>query len=555
MSQTSDSSSQPTAEVEGPKPNPGWWTLTKAAVAAKLLANHDVRYTVQNITPLVWFSPVNPLAPLADKPEQAAIGRKFDYPVGYNLQIIPRAYEAISFGQLRQMADSYDILRLLIENKKDQICQADWHIVPNDDIVPKKDQPKYEKDPRCAELRAFFNKPDGVNNWRTWLRALLEDMLVIDAMTLYPRLTRGGQLIGLDLMDGATIKPVIDAYGRRPAMPDVAYQQIIKGIPSVDYNSDELIYKPRNVRTNRVYGYSPVEQILITVNIALRRQLFQLEYYKDGSIPDTLFSMPDGWTPDQLAQFELMFNTMLSGNLSARRQAKFVPKDTKLINTREATLKDEYDEWLARVCCFAFGTNPQPFIKMMNRATAQTMKETADEEGVGPYVVTIEDMLTDIIHDYFGWTDLRFKFKPLAELDALKRAQADQLDVQTGIKSIDQVLRERNMAPIGMGNAIITPTGPIMLAPFIAGKVTGVPSIDSPEPDPTGEPQEPNEPAKPASGGAAKPKPSPASGKKPAKAPAKVKKASEDAAEEADAIIKAAMVASRLGGRSWVDKN
>jgi hypothetical protein len=533
MSQTSNTSSQPGDN------KPGLWTMTKAAIAAKLMASPDVRYTVQNITPLVWFSPVNPLAPLADKPEQAAIGRKFDYPVGYNLQIIPRAYEAISFGQLRQLADAYDILRLLIENKKDIIAQADWHIVPNDDVVPKKDQPKMMKDPRIAEMRAFFNKPDGVNNFRTWIRALCEDMLVIDATTIYPRLTVGGDLIGLDLIDGATIKPVIDAYGRRPADPDVAYQQIIKGIPSVDYTARELIYRPRNIRTNRVYGYSPVEQVLVTVNIALRRQLYQLEYYKDGSIPDTLFAMPDGWTPDQLAQFELMFNTMLGGNLAGRRQAKFVPKDTKLLNTREATLKDEYDEWLARVCCFAFSTNPQPFIKMMNRATAQTMKETADEEGVGPYVATIEDMLTDIMHEYKGYTDLRFKFKPLSELDPLKRAQSDQIDVTTGIKSIDQVLIERNMAPIGMGNAIITPTGPIMLEPFIKGTVTGVPSLDSPEPEPT----------EPTSGPSGVPAPTPAPSKKPTKGPGKVKKAQT----EAEKVIKMAMAAARLGGKSGSD--
>ena len=54
-------------------------------------------------------------------------------------------------------------------------------------------------------------------------------MLVIDAATLYPRYNRGGSLYALDVIDGATIKVLIDENGRTPAPPDPAYQQILHG--------------------------------------------------------------------------------------------------------------------------------------------------------------------------------------------------------------------------------------------------------------------------------------------------------------------------------------
>ena len=57
---------------------------------------------------------------------------------------------------------------------------------------------------------------------------LLEDMLVIDAATLYPRYNRGGSLYALDIIDGATIKPLIGEDGRAPEPPDPAYQQILQ---------------------------------------------------------------------------------------------------------------------------------------------------------------------------------------------------------------------------------------------------------------------------------------------------------------------------------------
>ena len=42
----------------------------------------------------------------------------------------------------------------------------------------------------------------------------------------------------------------------------------------------------------------------MTVNIALRRQLWQLDYFTEGSIPDALIGVPQGWTPDQIKQFQ-----------------------------------------------------------------------------------------------------------------------------------------------------------------------------------------------------------------------------------------------------------
>src|ERR1700744_523735 len=113
MSQTSDTSSQP---AESGARKPSLTTLAKATLASWLISSKDVAYQVSNITPSTWFSPVQPLNPLAQNPAQNAVGRQYDYMTGYNLQTTPRADSAVSFAQLRQLADSYDLLRLLIEN-------------------------------------------------------------------------------------------------------------------------------------------------------------------------------------------------------------------------------------------------------------------------------------------------------------------------------------------------------------------------------------------------------------------------------------------------------
>lgn len=418
-----------------------------------------VRYLVSDVLPSTWMSPNQPLAPI----EQQERGRAWDYPVGYNTWIQPRSNSPIGFATMRGMADGYDLLRTLIENKKDQLMQLEW-------VIQRTDGKKSaENDARIKEITAFFRFPDKVNPWKTWLRAAMEDMLVIDALTIYPRMTRGGKVYSLDLIDGATIKPVITAEGRRPLPPDVAYQQVIKGVPMADYAADQLVYFPRNVRTNRVYGYSPVEQIIMTVNIALRRQIYQLEYYTSGSVPDTLIALPEGWSPEQIAMFDQYWQSILSGQTAVRRQAKFIPNGSLIHDTRAATLKDDYDEWLARVCCFAFGTSPQPFIKMMNRATAETLKESANEEGVRPWTITVKDLMDLMIWTYWGYDDLEFAWKPSIEGDPVKRAQADDYDIRNGARSVDEVRTDRKLEPIGMSNAVYTAAGPQLLQPIIDG--------------------------------------------------------------------------------------
>ena len=221
--------------------------------------------------------------------------------------------------------------------------------------------------------------------------------------------------------------------------PDVAYQQILKGLPAVDYSRDELIYKPRNPRTNRVYGYSPVEQIIMTVNIALRRQLHQLQYYTEGNIPEALIGVPPEWNPDQIKAFQEYWDALLEGNTAQRRHAKFVPGGMTPTFTKNAELKDDFDDWLARVVCFAFSIEPTPFVKSANRATAQTARAQALTEGLVPTMSWACSLLTQVIAVQFKAPDLKFEFDQQDDVDALTQAQIDQIYVAAKVKTPNEV--------------------------------------------------------------------------------------------------------------------
>src|SRR6185437_5849641 len=193
-----------------------------------------------------------------------------------------------------------------------------------------------------------------------WLRAILEDLLVLDAVAVWP-VYKGKQLQRLEYLDPATIKIVIDESGRRPQSPYPCFQQVLHGIPTADFRDDELFYFMSNPATNRIYGLSKVEQALITIQIGLRREASQLQFFTEGNVPAALAGVPDTWNASQIATFQAAIDSILQGDTAARRKMWFIPGDPRMIKefrSEEATLKTPFDEWIIRLLCFVFGVSP-----------------------------------------------------------------------------------------------------------------------------------------------------------------------------------------------------
>jgi hypothetical protein len=393
-----------------------------------------------------WFGPLEPMVPIA--PEGVA-GRQWDYPSGYNLVTLPRAYHSTTFWTLRALADGYDLLRLVIETRKDQAKRLRWTVQPKDRHTKK------DVSDQIDRVTKLFKKPDGFHTWSEWVGILLEDVLVTDAPAIYKARKRGGELLYLYPIDGAILKPVIDQFGRTPlpykdgrkTIYPVAYQHILKGYPAVDYSIRDIIYKPRNVRVHTPYGFSPVEQILATVNIALQRQKYTTSYFTEGTIPDAFLSLPDTWTPDMIEAFQQYFNQYFGGDAAHRRELKMIPAGT-LTQTKEPDLKGEFDDWLARIICFAFSISPTALTKSVNRASAQSQKAQAEEEGLVPIMQWIKELVDGIIEDELDAPDVEFMFSGEDAVD--ESAQAVIIDgyLKNGVYSGNEARVKVGLEPI-----------------------------------------------------------------------------------------------------------
>jgi HK97 family phage portal protein len=389
------------------------------------------------------FSPGYPLAPL--EPERV---RVWDYPVGVNTIYTPRSYEPISFEELRRLAEAHDITRLAIETRKDQLEKLDWTIRARGD---KPARPNTAA--RAARLAEFWRRPDGERPFATWLRELLEDLLVLDAPALELRRNRGGALIGLDVIDGATIKVLVDETGRRPRPPAPAFEQVIHGRPWKLLTADELLYLPRNPRPHKAYGFGPVEQIVMTINVALRRQVMQLQHFTDGNVPPGLLNAPDGWNVEQISQFQEWFDSVLAGNTGSRSRLVWGPSGARYQAFKEAPYKDDFDEWLARIVCYAFSLPPTAFTRQVNRATAETSQEASLDEGQAPLMGWVKRLVDHVIQDVIGEPDLEFAWADQRPADPAAQAKIIDTYVRDGIYAINEARNLLGLDPVPGGDA------------------------------------------------------------------------------------------------------
>jgi hypothetical protein len=394
---------------------------------------------------------MNPGRPITHVIAEEVDSRRYDYDTATNLRYMPKIGEGVPFQMLRAFAGSYDLLRIVIERRKDQIEGHEWKVVPRKRTLTMPST-SGKDDARVEALTAFFEHPSSELDWSQWLRAALEDLLVCDGIAVVPRRTLAGDVYSLDLVDVATIKRIIDDRGFTPAPPDIAYQQIVKGIPASDFTTEELYYWLRNPATYRLYGMSPVEWIVITVQTALNRQASTLSHFTDGNMPDALMGLPDTWNLDTVREFQSYWDSLVGGKLDQRRgKMKFVPFDpSKLKELKQPDLKQDFDEWLARLICFAFSIAPTGLIKDQNRATAATGKEQATEDGLMPLLSFIKRRMDFIIQRVAGYTDLEWTWERKKEVDPLQQAQIHNFYVGMKVLTPDEVRED-------LGKAALTP--------------------------------------------------------------------------------------------------
>jgi hypothetical protein len=473
--------------------------------------------------------------------------RRYEYQVAQNINITET--RLVPFKTLRAAADQIDIIRRCVEVMKHKLVGLDWDIVLAPDAAEKVMAETGEKTyTRAMELaknkfneeihraRKFWEVPDLSNGmvFTDWLNMAAEEILVLDAWAIWPQKNVKGDLLGLQILDGSTIKPLMDDRGMRPIAPYPAFQQILYGFPRSEFSAsddgveadgefscDELSYLVRNRRTNTVYGYSPVERSLALADIYLRRQQWIRAEYTDGVIPELILKSDGVFTPDQLKAYENVLNDYLSGMTENRKRASILPQGLDPIQMEGygEKFKDTLDDYLVTAICGHFGVQPSE-IGMNSKSGLGgggiQDGEAASSEVIGliPMANWVGKMISQLSYVYLGMPrELEFKFMPSSRNDGEAMAREMDIRAKNGSLSINEMRSKSGepllSAPEADQPLIVTPAGtffitdeglkpvggdlsagleaPEVEAPVIAAPVVEKPALEASTPEATDE--------------------------------------------------------------------
>jgi Phage portal protein len=420
---------------------------------------------------------LNPLNPETNRPAP----RRYEYTVAQNINISEN--RPVPFKTLRAAADQIDILRRCIEVRKAKITGLEWDIVLSDaateriisesggDHLKAMANAREQFADEIARLHKFWETPDPSNglSFVDWLNMAIEEIDVLDAWAIWPEMTVGGEIRGLQILDGSTIKPLLDDRGMRPD-PSVgpAYQQILYGFPRSEFsatqddeqadgefNSDELAYFVRNRRANSVYGYPPVERALMMADIYLRRQQWLRAEFTDGVAPKMLLELPENamLTPEQIRAYENIINDDLAGQTEQRHRARILYPGMKAILDEGYAEKfnDRLDDYLVTSITGHFGVLPTEIgfsakTGLGGSGHQQGEADAAEQIGIIPTARWISQMISNLSYRWLGMPrELEFRLAPSDRVDNADIAKRDDILTRNGTKTVNENRAEKGL--------------------------------------------------------------------------------------------------------------
>lgn len=354
---------------------------------------------------------------------------------------------AFSFDTMRTMVDQTPILGSVILTRQRQIkrfCRVQENGKGPGFAIRQKDSSK----PQGADqlkaiqlLEGFFTNCGWESNPRarlklkrdnfsTFMAKLSRDSLIMDSApieTEFKRDKRRG-MDGFYAVDGATVR-LCSEVGYE-GDDEIFALQVVDGQIRTAYTHDDMIYVPRNPRTDVVYGgygMSETELLIRVVTGYLNAFTYNTKYFDSNAIPKGLLHLNGNYDQNDLNNFKRYWNAMVKGVNNSWQMPVLVSKDQE---SRAAFEKFGVDvneimfaKWmtfLTSIICAIYGMAPDEINFESFTAGTSSLSGSDTEEklinskdkGLRPLLAHFEDVFSDFIvadfsPDYvFRWTGL-----------------------------------------------------------------------------------------------------------------------------------------------------
>lgn len=365
----------------------------------------------------------------------------------------------ITLQTLRRMSRANWVDRACINTLRDEITGIPWDIVPVDPKKPYSETfQKY--------LIKLLKKPNSNNeNWRTFIDKVLEDILAVDSGVIEKTRDNKGRIIELFAVDGTSIKPLYDKYG---IVGDIAYQQFIpnKKEAVAEWNNDDMIYlmwNPQSGIDMFGLGCSPVEAGIACGTAFLLGEAYNMKWFSGNTIPQMIINMGKDVQPAQVDAFRTFLLAEMQGLEGAHTPivGSFGEdfKTVELLKNPQEMAWQDYLKWQMQWKVALYRMSPQDigFGLDQYKVEGEVQQTLSKNKAVNSLKGILKEYIdAEIIGDK-GWdipfedANMQFKWIDTLSVNPKDQAAVDQIYLNTGVLSINEVRAEQGKDPIKGG--------------------------------------------------------------------------------------------------------
>jgi hypothetical protein len=372
---------------------------------------------------------------------------------------------------LRRFSET-PIARRAINCIKDRIAGMRWRIQPRQgyalDAIPDGAQ-------RVRLLTDNFDAPNPDDSFRSLAEQVLEDIIVggYGAIEVQrspeweqaaevrsagqPRAavpTRTGPPRAMPLVmwpvDGASIRMNLEWDGSPQSQRYMQVNDQSGANSQIKLDDNELIYIRLNARTHTPFGLGRLEVAFETINAFLGAHRYAARLASNSVVQYALWLQD--LTPEHHERLIRWWQDEIEGTgkvpiLSAESK----PEVLRFGGGTDADLRLQWQEFLLRVVADAFDLPPfyLGVERDVNRSTAEELNDLAFRQAIVPTARLLAESLTrDAIAKKLGWSDLEFVFADLDATDPLEEAQIQQILLQSGVLTVNEVRKMRGLPEI-----------------------------------------------------------------------------------------------------------
>jgi HK97 family phage portal protein len=359
----------------------------------------------------------------------------------------PTAYNLRRFSEI-------PVPRRAINTIKDRIAGMRWRIQPRQGIA-------LEAIPDGAEraqiLTENFNAPNPDDSFRSFSEQVLEDIIVGGYGAIEVQ-NSGDEKHPLLLwpVDGASIRMNLDWNGSPRGQRYLQVTDQSGPRSQITLDDDELIYIRLNPRTHTPFGLGRLEVAFESINAFLGAHRYASRLASNSVVQYALWLQD--LTPEHHERLIRWWQDEIEGTgrvpiLSVENK----PEVLRFGGGTDADLRLQWQEFLLRIIADAFDLPPfyLGVERDVNKSTAEEYNDMAFRQAIVPTARLLAEHLTrDAIQKRLGWNDLEFVFAELDTQDPLEEAQIQQILLQNGVLTVNEVRRMR-----GLGD-LESPAGP-----------------------------------------------------------------------------------------------